>query len=388
MYGHQSRSISGHVFRVDRKRGPVWYAKYRLPDGRQVQKKLGPAWTRRGRPAAGYFTKALAQAWLDSTLADARRGELPGMVRTGATFADAAAEWLRYSERDRAVKPSTLSGYVVEANVLNREFGEKRIEDFTPEFLERWKGDFSARRNLSNRTVQKYIVALHGIFKRAMKVYGLPRNPMTIVERPRLERRAGIDVLSRPEVDSLVHAASTAQDGVLYLTAAFTGLRLGELLGLRWEDVDFAADTIRVRRNWTEGREGTPKSGRARAVPMMGDVAQALAGHRRRERFVGDHDLVFCDPLGRHLGYKSLRERYKDALARAGLRQLRFHDLRHTFGTHAIRAADPREVMEWMGHADIQTTEKYLAYKPRRDAAKRLAAAFGDGDTGERLAEG
>ena len=130
-----NRPISGHVFRVDRKRGPVWYAKYRLPDGRQIQKKLGPAWTRRGRPAAGYFTKALAQAWLDTTLADARRGELPGMVRTGATFADAAAEWLRYSEHDRAVKPGTLAGYRSIVNVLEREFGETRIEDFTPEFL-------------------------------------------------------------------------------------------------------------------------------------------------------------------------------------------------------------------------------------------------------------
>ncbi|MGH7314714.1 MAG: tyrosine-type recombinase/integrase [Candidatus Rokuibacteriota bacterium] len=52
------------------------------------------------------------------------------------------------------------------------------------------------------------------------------------------------------------------------------------------------------------------------------------------------------------------------------------HDLRHTFGTHAIRHADPREVMEWMGHADLATTQKYLAYKPRRDAARRLSAAF------------
>jgi integrase len=121
---------------------------------------------------------------------------------------------------------------------------------------------------------------------------------------------------------------------------------------------------------------------------MMEEVAQALARHRRRERFVGDHDLVFCDPLGRHLGYKSLSQRYKESLARAGLRQLRFHDLRHTFGTHANRAADPREVMEWMGHADIQTTQKYLAYKPRRDAAKRLAAAFDDAGLGERLGEG
>jgi hypothetical protein len=91
--------------------GPVWYAKYRLPDGRQVQKKLGPAWTERRRPPSGYFTKRLAEEWLRSTLDEARRRALPGMVRTGATFADAAAEWLRYVEHDRGRKPSTLAGY-------------------------------------------------------------------------------------------------------------------------------------------------------------------------------------------------------------------------------------------------------------------------------------
>ena len=163
---------------------------------------------------------------------------------------------------------------------------------------------------------------------------------------------------------------------MLYLTAAFTGLRLGELLALHWEDVDFEADAIRVRRNYTAGREGTPKSGRGRAVPMMEEVAQALARIGQRETFVGDQDLVSCDPLGRHLAYKSLSQRYKKALARANLRQVRFHDLRHTFGTHAIRHADPREVMEWMGHADLAMTQKYLAYKPRGDAARRLSAAF------------
>lgn len=109
---------------------------------------------------------------------------------------------------------------------------------------------------------------------------------------------------------------------------------------------------------------------------MMEEVAQALARHGQRERFIGEQDLVFCDPLGRHLGYRSLTRRYKEALARAKLRPLRFRDLRHTFGTHAIRHADPREVMEWMGHADLATTQKYLAYKPRRDAARRLSAGF------------
>ena len=86
----------------------MWFAKCRLPDGRQVQKKLGPGWSERGRPPAGYFTKRTAEDWLRGLLDDARRGTLAGMVRTGARFADAAAEFLRYCEVDRGCKPTTL----------------------------------------------------------------------------------------------------------------------------------------------------------------------------------------------------------------------------------------------------------------------------------------
>ena len=87
----------GHVYRRSRAaRADAWCAKYRLPDGRQVTEAIGPAWTQRGRPAAGYFTKRTAEAWLRDVLDEARRGTLPGMVRTGATFADAAAEYLRW----------------------------------------------------------------------------------------------------------------------------------------------------------------------------------------------------------------------------------------------------------------------------------------------------
>ncbi|TML97030.1 MAG: hypothetical protein E6G10_25615, partial [Actinobacteria bacterium] len=82
-----ARAPTGHVFPVDRNGGPVWYAKYRLPDGRQVQRKIGPAWTERGRPPHGYLTKRTAEAWLRDVLDKARRGTLPGMLRTGATFA-------------------------------------------------------------------------------------------------------------------------------------------------------------------------------------------------------------------------------------------------------------------------------------------------------------
>ena len=130
---------SGHVVRVDRARGAVWYARYRLPDGRQVQKKIGPAWSERGRPPAGYFTKRLAEDWLRDVMDQARRGTLPGLVRTGATFADAADEWLRYIERDRGRKPSTLQGYRSALNAhLLPAFGSMPVEDVTTEVIERW----------------------------------------------------------------------------------------------------------------------------------------------------------------------------------------------------------------------------------------------------------
>src|SRR5271168_1686721 len=125
-----SRPPTGHVFKVERARGPVWYAKYRLPDGRQVQKRIGPAWSQRGgRPPAGFFTKRLAEEWLRDVLHQASRGTLAGQVRTGATFADAAAEWLRYVEVDRERKPSTIAGYrVIVRSQLLPAFGEMPVE--------------------------------------------------------------------------------------------------------------------------------------------------------------------------------------------------------------------------------------------------------------------
>jgi hypothetical protein len=94
-----SQPVSGHVFRREGARGAVWYAKYRLPDGRQVKQRLGPAWSGRGRPAAGHYTRRIAEEELRSILEEARRGTLAGMVRTGATFADAAAEFMRMLQR-------------------------------------------------------------------------------------------------------------------------------------------------------------------------------------------------------------------------------------------------------------------------------------------------
>jgi integrase len=390
---------SGHVFRAERKRGPVWYAKYRLPDGRQVQRKLGPAWTERGRPPAGFFTKRLAEDWLREVLEQARRGTLPGMVRTGATFADAAAEFLRYAEHDRALKPSTLRGYrsIIDAYLLPA-FGERRLEDISSGEVERWRSGLvsaaEARREraeadldeaghatravrpLSNSSKNRIVTLLHGVFVRACKVYGLPLNPVSGVERHPVKLAGDIEVFSPEEVWALVRAAASEQDGAIYLTAAFTGLRRGELIALRWRDVDFAGSLVRVRTSYAGGALTTPKSGKVRSVPLAPEVAEALAKLSRREWFTGEDDLVFVGEVGSYLDGSALRRRYKAALEAAGLRQLRFHDLRHTFGTRMIAKADIRRVQEWMGHADIQTTMRYLHYAPSEEDAQLVAEAF------------
>lgn len=364
---------SGHVFRVEGKRGPVWYAKFRLPDGRQVQRKIGPAWSQRGRPPAGYVTKRGAEDWLRQVLDEVRRGTLPGMVRTGATFADAAAEYLRYAEHERGCKPWTLRGYrsVVHAHLLPA-FGKRPIEAISTEMIEAWVAGLDG----SIRTRNKLLIVLHGVLSRARKVYGLPFNAAAEVEGFRERRSGDIAVFSPEEIWALVRAAESAQDAAIYLTAAFTGLRQGELLALRWRDVDTSGSVLRVRGSYGLGELTSPKSGKVRSVPLAPEVAEALAGLRHRERFVGDDDPVFAGVTGGHLDSAALRRRYKSALARAGLRSLRFHDLRHTFGTRMIGETDIRRVQEWMGHADVQTTMRYLHYVPRAEDAALVGRAF------------
>ena len=179
--------VTGHVFLVDRKAGPQWYAKYRLPSGRQVQQRLGPAHTGRGRCPAGHYTARTAGDALGAILADARRGTLQAHEATGATFEDAAAEYLRYIADVRKRERSTVTDY---ASVINgyllAEFGHMSLEAITADHIDAYKERLLAEGRLGNRTVVRHLTVLHGIFRRAGRVWGLERNPASadLVERP------------------------------------------------------------------------------------------------------------------------------------------------------------------------------------------------------------
>jgi integrase len=303
------------------------------------------------------------------------------MVRTGATFADAAAEYLRYVAEDRGRRPTTVEDYrsVIRVHLLP-EFGGMALERIGMAEVEAFRARLATRlhngRPITPRTRNKVLIVLHGIFKRARRVWSLPSNPAAEVERHPSRASGDIEVYSPEEVWALVRAAADVRDGAIFATAAFAGLQMGELRALHWRDVDFARSVIRVRGSYAEGELSRPKSGKVRSVPLVPDVAQQLARLSDRDDWTGDEDLVFAEADGGWLRDDRLRRRIRQAQAAAGVRPLRFHDLRHTFGSLAITRADIVEVQAWMGHADIQTTMRYLHYRDRGQAAQRLADAF------------
>ena len=302
-----------------------------------------------GRPPAGYLTKRLAQAALEARLTDLRRGiGLP--IRSGATFRDIAEDWYSHGKATRGWKPSTQRDYrsALDAHLLPA-FNDKPLRDITTASIEAWRTQRMAdpEKPLPIRTAVKLSAILHGIFARARKTQGLPSNPMDDVERLRVRYVAeDYDFYTPEDVLALVREteqptkaddeeeapAGSEQDAAIFLTAAFTGLRMGELLALRVRDVDFPANAIRVLGSYDYAAGvGTTKSGKGRSVPMVPVVATTLAKLLQRDSFTGDDDLIFVSETGGHVDGSALRRRYKLAQTRAKLRPIRFHEYADLF---------------------------------------------------------
>jgi integrase len=384
------RSVSGHIYLKDRAKGPVWYMRVRLPFGGEERKAIGPAWTGRGRTPDGYHTRRSAQRELDARLTDLRRGVgIP--TRSEATFRDAAENWYATRSVARDWKPATKrdSRSALDHHLLPA-FGDLPLEQVTSRVIERWRTEETNERRddernpMSRRTAAKLVAILHGIFEEARSEYGFASNPTRDVARWKVDYRAStleFRFYEPEQVYALARAATNDQDAAIFVTAAFSGLRLGELLGLQVRDVDFVGQTIRVLRS-VDIREGVgvPKSGKGRSVPLAPPVATALARLLDRERFTGPDDFVFVGVDGRWLDGSALRRRYRAAQKAAGLPELRFHDLRHTFAT--LVASDPetseRELQAWLGHADLRTMERYRHYRPQKTAAQRIGRIFAE----------
>jgi integrase len=175
---------------------------------------------------------------------------------------------------------------------------------------------------------------------------------------------------------------------VLVLVAAMTGIRQSELLGLRWRDVDWSAQRIRVRNAYTRGEhssKGKSDLSTRRSVPMADRVVAALDGWSQRSEYTGQNELVFAHPqTGNPLDRSKVTKRFKEACTKAAVTEITFHELRHTFATTMAASGVPlRKIQEWLGHADSKTTQIYTHYAPDEHEVQMVNAGFAAPADGE-----
>jgi integrase len=357
------------VIRYKGKRGVVWRIKYRDAAGKQVMETLGPEppWNR---------TKAKRELAL--RLADVAKGYTRPEELTFAQFSE---RFLTMHVPAKNLKRSTREIY--ESNLrrhLLPALGRFLLTDLEarPEIIDRYVAE-KVGKGLAAKTVHNHLLLLSVMFRRAVAWRLIRSNPVTFVDRPRLEEPeililneaeiarylSAFAQLEREETDQLKRVCWTGMRR-LVITALGTAMRRGELLALRWGAVNLLEGKIEVREALVRGEVTTPKSKASRRVIEIGQwTRESLAEHLQQSAYREDDDLVFGHPFtGKPLDPGMLSKRYlKPALARAGItkRVRPFHDLRHTALTHAAAAGNPQAyVQSRAGHSQGAITERYI----------------------------
>jgi integrase len=410
--------------------------RHRETDGslKTMKRRLGPAWLergengeyrkRRGRPKPGFLHEAAAIVAKDRViraveheLADAA-DEAKRAAMALPTFREVAHAYLYWLEHVQDAKPSTLRehryllaepgtphrrGKGTHAGHIMIAFGDRAAAEIATRDINNLL-DTIAGTGVSPRTVNKHrqlISAIYGYGCRE-STFDLPRNPVAASDRRTEPERARLDFYAPEEIEALARSLEAGahrdsdrpaitedeviarrtedrQDSELVRVAAYAGLRRGELVALRWRDVDFLRRKIVVRRAVSANVDAkSTKSRKAREVPLPDQAAGALDRLSTRGDFTSPDDYVFVNRLGRRLDGSALRRRVEKARDAATLREMRFHDLRHTYGSLLVAGGiDLASVKAAMGHSRLSTTERYLHARSASELADRFTQALG-----------
>jgi integrase len=354
----------------------TWYGKWRVGTS-QVKRRIGP---KRVPSTREGLTRTQAEAELRRLIGSVDCATIQRERVTIEQVGELLLESLKAKGRKRATIETYSSALRIQlvpffATKTLDQIGRREIETFIT-----WMG----KTERSAKTTLNALGILHSIFEYARREGWVQSNPCTLVEKPRASSGdPDIHFLEQEEIEALLRAVPDDDLGQverrMYLTAVMTGMRQGELLALRWRDIDWPARRVRIRRSFVRGEFGTPKSKRSsRSVPLADRVAGELDLLHQETAYRTDDNLVFAHPhTGKPIDRSRLLKRFKSALKAAEARPVRFHDLRHTFGTRmAAQGVPMRTLQEMMGHRDFKTTLIYADYAPSEREAEWVEAAF------------
>jgi integrase len=354
------------------------------PDGRHELRIKMPGETK----VSSFYGKTASEATRNyrKALKEAEQGR-PRKPST-ELLKDHMAGWLEESIRPN-IDPSTYASYEQSIRVhIAPTIGMTPLAKLTADDVERWRNRLLAS-GKSPRTVQYAYDLLRRALTQAVRRKKIGVNVAADVDRPRVEREEVVP-LSPEEAGQLLEAIKGHRlEGVL-LVAMGTGLRQGEVLGLRWqENIDFQARVIRVQRQLQEGeliRTKRPRS--VRTIPMPSFVYDALKSQEERQdlarKAAGDRwkesGLVFTSTVGTPLDGKNTTHRFQAILVKAGIRHQRFHDLRHACASLLLaQGVHPRVVMDILGHTSLDMTMGIYSHSNlalQREAMDRMDLAF------------
>lgn len=278
-------------------------------------------------------------------------------------------KWLTASVRP-SVKTKTYEGYesIVRVRVIPN-IGTRKLAKLTPLDLQDLYTTL-ADSGLSPRSVHHTHRVLHRAFVQAVQWQLIPRNPCDGVTSPRATK-SEMKVWTPSETDAFLTATSEHPCHAMYRLALTTGMRQGELLGLKWADIDLGAGVLSVRRTLQRQRDNgivfeEPKTARSRRrIHLSARTVEALRAHQDRQAFDrkaaggdwGPLGLVFCDAKGKPLDPSYQTAIFKQAVTKARVPAIRFHDMRHTAATLLLsKNIHVKQVSEMLGHATIVLT--------------------------------
>jgi integrase len=331
-------------------------------------------------------TKTEVQEKLEKLKQDPTTGLPPDIEKL--TVATYMTRWLEDTARP-TIDEGTYASYesLIRLHIVP-EIGHLRLNKLAPIHLQQL---YSRKlEDLSPRTVQIIHAILHRALKQAHRWDMVPQNVAAAVDRPKAPKKE-MQFLTPEQVERFWEVAEQDRLYALYVLAATTGMRQGELLGLQWSDIDLAQATLSVQRTLKNVRGtmsvGEPKTAAGRRTITLPEFAvQALREHRKRMLAEGltASPWVFCDTQGGPIQKRNLvRRSFKPLLKEAELPDIRFHDLRHTATSLLLaKGVHPKIVQERLGHSRISVTlDTYSHVMPtlQRDAADKLDELFGKG---------
>ena len=357
---------------------------------------------KRRRRSQSFETRTEARRWLTAKIAEVESGRVadPGKLTVGEYL----AEWVG-SLGLRSLEPSTIDWYrsAVERHIVPT-LGHHRLSRLTPAMIEAFlaekaeRGRLDGKGALSPTSVRRLRVTLHKALDAAVRKNLLNRNPIDLVESPKLPARdVTVNAWDDDELAQFIDAASGDRLGAIWRLAALTGLRREELCALKWSDIDLDAGRLSVRRAAVPVaiRDGgpirikspkTPKS--LRTVELDAETVAALRAWRRaqlEERLLAgtawiDEDWIVADELGHILRPDRVSKMFNRVVGATDLRGITLGQLRHSHLTALLSGGEnPKIAQERAGHSSIKVTlDTYAAVLPnmQREAIDRLAERY------------